>query len=56
MEKGKSLEETKRKEKILGRRDKLRNSEIRKPYNKELSRLGKKQDEAEITDEELEIY
>ena len=53
MKKPKTLEETKRKEKILGRKDKLRNSEIRKSYNKELNRLGKKQNEAEITDDEI---
>lgn len=50
MEKGKTLEETKRKEKILKREDSLRNSKIRKYYNKELKRLGKKQNEAEIVD------
>ena len=51
MKEPKSLGETKRKEKISKKEDSLRNSKIRKCYNEELKKLGKKQNEAEIVDE-----
>ena len=53
MRKTKTLEETKRKEKISKKEDSLRNSKIRKCYNEELKKLGKKQNEEEITDDEI---
>lgn len=47
----KTLKETKRKDKLLEKEDSLRDSKIRECYNKELKKLGKKKNEAEISNE-----
>ena len=42
MRKTKTLDETKRKNKLLEKKDKLRDEKIKKEYNKELKNLRKK--------------
>ncbi|MDP2628954.1 MAG: hypothetical protein Q8P15_03595 [Nanoarchaeota archaeon] len=52
MKKTNSLGETKRKNNLLEKRDKLMDSKIRESYNKELKRIKKREkDEAEIIDD-----
>ena len=42
MKETKTLDETKRKNKLFERKDKLRDEKIKEEYNKELKNLGKK--------------